>query len=92
MPTYAYQPDDRSCAYCVYGFERLEKLADEPLRACPACGQPCHRALAAPAIVTGTAHLLREKHIAEHGFSQYRRTAKGEYEKTTGDGPDTISG
>ena len=92
MPIYEYRPDAKSCAYCVYGIERLEKLDDPALTTCPACGAPIHRAVAAPAVISGSAHVLREKHIAEHGFSQYRRVGKGQYEKTTGDGPDTISG
>ena len=29
--------------------------------------------------------------LAKHGFTQYRKVGKGKYEKTTGNGPPTIS-
>jgi hypothetical protein len=35
--------------------------------------------------------VLREGHLAKHGFTQYRKVGKGKYEKTAGKGPSTIS-
>lgn len=35
MPIYEYK-----CTSCEHGLEAIQKLADEPLRDCPACGQP----------------------------------------------------
>lgn len=93
MPIYEYVASTpRSCSTCSAGFERLQKLADAPLSACPDCGAPVHRVLSAPQVVAGQGHVLRESHIAKHGFTQYRRVGKGTYEKTAGKGPDTISG
>jgi putative FmdB family regulatory protein len=93
MPIYEYAPlEPPGCALCCYGFERLERLADPPLTHCTACGGAVHRVLNAPAVISGGAHLLREDHVAKHGFTQYRRVGKGTYEKTAGKGPDTISG
>ena len=93
MPIHEYVPlDGPGCALCCYGFERLQR-ADEPaLMQCPACGGAVRRTLNAPAVVTGQAHVLKEKHVAKHGFTQYRRVAKGRYEKTAGSGPDKIGG
>lgn len=34
MPIYEYQ-----CAQCGHQFEKLQKLSDEPLRVCTACGK-----------------------------------------------------
>lgn len=93
MPIYEYAAStERSCATCREGFERLQKLAEAALTACPDCGAPVQRVLCAPQIVAGQGHVLRESHIAKHGFTQYRRVGKGKYEKTAGKGPDTISG
>lgn len=93
MPIYEYAPlDPPGCALCCYGFERLQRVSEPALTHCPACRGAVQRVLGAPQVVTGQAHVLKEKHIARHGFTQYRRVGKGQYEKTAGEGPDTISG
>ena len=93
MPIYEYAAStERSCATCRDGFERLQKLADATLTECPDCGAPIRRVICAPQVVAGQGHVLRESHVAKHGFTQYRRVGKGKYEKTAGKGPDTISG
>ncbi len=91
MPIYEYRPSGASCATCRDGIERLQKLSDPPLAACPDCGAALQRVLNAPQVVAGEAHRLREGHLAKHGFTQYRKVGKGKYEKTTGNGPPTIS-
>ncbi len=35
MPIYEYR-----CAACGHELEKLQKLSDEPLKVCPACGEP----------------------------------------------------
>lgn len=35
MPIYEYQ-----CQSCNYGFEKLQKISDDPLKDCPECHQP----------------------------------------------------
>jgi len=93
MPIYEYAASTTpGCATCRDGFERLQRLADAPVDVCPECGTPVHRVLSAPQVVAGQGHVLRESHVAKHGFTQYRRVGKGKYEKTAGKGPDTISG
>lgn len=94
MPIYRYLPVDSlpGCAECGPGIELLQRISDAPLTACPSCGTAVARVLSAPQVVSGGAHLLRESHVAKHGFTQYRRAGKGVYEKTTGKGPDYISG
>lgn len=34
MPTYEYR-----CRACGHDFERFQKMSDEPVESCPACGQ-----------------------------------------------------
>ncbi len=91
MPIYEYLPDTDGCAACRDGIEALQRLSDPPLAACASCGAPLRRVLGAPQVVSGQAHVLEERHLAKHGFTQYRRVGKGQYEKTTGNGPETIS-
>lgn len=91
VPIHEYAPvDPPGCALCCYGFERLQRVDEPALEQCPACGTALRRVPGAPQVVSGEAHRLRESHLARHGFTQYRRIGKGHYEKTTGDGPDTI--
>ena len=93
MPIYEYRPKGEStgCETCRKGIERLQKLSDPPLAACPGCGAPLERVLIAPQVVGGQSHVLKEGHLAKHGFTQYRKVGKGKYEKTAGKGPPTIS-
>jgi len=91
MPIYEYAPTAKGCSACRGGIEVLQRLSDPPLAACPTCGAPLERVLCAPQVVSGQGHVLREGHLAKHGFTQYRRVGKGKYEKTAGKGPPTIS-
>lgn len=92
MPIHEYAPAGaRHCPHCADGFDRLERLHDAPLEHCPECGAPVTRLISAPRSVRGGSHLLREDNLARHGFTQYRRIGKGQYEKTVGRGPEHIS-
>lgn len=90
MPTYEYRSlIDSSCDHCAEGFEIFQRVADEPLGHCPECDQPIRRVISAPAIARSDTSLSREN-IEKHGFTQYRKSGKGVYEKTAGKGPDSI--
>jgi putative FmdB family regulatory protein len=91
MPIYEYVAKSAGCPTCRNGIERLQKISDPPLEACPDCGAPLERVIGAPSVATGGSHLLRESHLAKNGFTQYRKVGKGKYEKTAGRGPATIS-
>lgn len=93
MPIHEYAPlTPPGCALCCYGFELMQRLSDPALTQCPACGGAVQRVISATQVVAGQAHVLRESHVAKHGYTQYRRVGKGKYEKTAGKGPGTISG
>jgi putative FmdB family regulatory protein len=91
MPIYEYVPKTAGCPACREGIEVLQRLSDPPLSACPDCGAALDRVISAPQVVSGQSHVLREGHVAKHGFTQYRKVGKGKYEKTAGNGPPTIS-
>lgn len=91
MPIYEYQTSGADhCEFCESGFDRLQKLAEPALVACPACGAAVERKISAPNLATA-GQSLSESNIEKHGFTQYRKLEKGVYEKTTGKGPDFIS-
>ena len=92
VPIHEYAPvQPPGCSLCCYGFERLQPAGEPALAQCPACGTALRRVPSAPQVVRGGAHRLQESHLARHGFTQYRRNGKGHYEKTVGEGPDTLA-
>lgn len=92
MPIYEYRARSTGCTHCSHGFDRLQRLSDPELEACPQCGAAVERVISAPSLAIGGAHLLSEKKVGDAGFTQYRKVGKGVYEKTAGKGPNIISG
>lgn len=97
MPIYCYrQVEENGCDLCRQGFEVRQKIADQPLQACPECGAQVKKIITTVNIHTGissgSGYTLSEKNISKHGFSQYRKVGPGQYEKTTGkQGPNTFN-
>src|SRR5262245_13514346 len=96
MPLYVYQviTDDGSEGAI---FEILQDLNEAPLTHHPETGQPVQRLLQAPNVAgkfteTGAKANMSPKNLERLGFTQYRRSGKGTYEKTAGQGPNVISG
>jgi len=92
MPIYEYAASAKGCPHCEGHFDMLQKMSEDALTHCPQCGAAIVRVISAPSVAVGGAHLLKESHVAKHGFTQYRRAGKGVYEKTAGKGPKFISG
>jgi len=91
MPIYEYQVSgDQHCEYCASGFELLRKINDPKLTQCPKCGAPIIRKISAVNL-GGSGPSLETANIEKHGFTQYKKSGKGVYEKTAGKGPDVIS-
>lgn len=89
MPTYEFRhlrPD----AHCADPFELFGPVSLADLAQCPHCGAAIERVLSAAGVVTGKAHLMKEAHFSQRGFTQYRKLEKGVYEKTAGQGPAII--
>jgi putative FmdB family regulatory protein len=91
MPIYEYQASESPhCDYCVNGFELLRKTSDPELEHCPGCNAPVTRKVSAPNL-GASGPSLDARNIEKHGFTQYRKSGKGVYEKTAGKGPKVIS-
>jgi predicted nucleic acid-binding Zn ribbon protein len=89
MPLYVYQVIEEDGSEGEV-FEALQGMKDPPLTRHPETGQKVKRLLGLPN-VAGQGSTLSPSHLAKHGFTQYRRTGKGTYEKTAGQGPNAIS-
>lgn len=81
MPIHEYIPYDpeHACAHCCNGFEHIEALNEEALTRCPKCGAPVQRQLSAPQIGRSESGLHDRAKSA--GFTTYKKTGNGEYEK-----------
>ncbi len=91
MPIYEYIPrSTESCAHCKDGFEQLQKIHDAALLACPQCNAAVRRVISA-ANLGKAGPSLEPANLEKHGFTQYRKSSKGVYQKTAGKGPDVIS-
>ncbi len=81
MPIYEYcaATMERSCTFCREKFEFLQSMKEDALSNCPECGAPVKRVLSAPAVGRSVSGL--DDRAKNAGFTKYKKTAKGEYEK-----------
>ena len=91
MPIYEYQASGEACCdHCRTAFDVMQKLADEAIRFCPECHNPVNRIISRPNLASPGPSLSKEN-IEKHGYTQFKKVRKGVYEKTAGEGPDTIT-
>lgn len=94
MPLYEYVifNDDGSQGET---FEVLQRISEPPLKKHPQSGQKVQRIMAAPNVkkkysggpITGD---TSDKNLDRLGFTKYKKSKVGTYEKILGDGPDLI--
>lgn len=68
----------------------MRKINEPELEYCPSCGGKVTQIISAPNL-TKSGPVLDSSNIEKHGFTQYRKSGKGVYEKTAGKGPNVIS-
>jgi predicted nucleic acid-binding Zn ribbon protein len=96
MPMYVYQVIEADGSEGEI-FEVLQGMNDKPLTHHPETGQPVRRLLGLPNVAgkmseSGMKASLSSSNLERLGFTQYKKSGKGTYEKTAGKGPDVISG
>jgi putative FmdB family regulatory protein len=89
VPVYEYEPEGRECFLCDGRVAAIQGLSEEPLRHCPWCGLDVRRVISRATfkLATGGAEAAARK-----GFTTWRRTEKGSWEKVAGSGVDAIVG
>jgi hypothetical protein len=82
MPTYVYRvvQSDREAPEVT--FEVRQSIHDAPLTTHPETGQPVERVILPPQIARPTGN----SDIAAAGFTKYKRTSDGSYERQAGSG------
>ena len=89
MPVYEYAPTSGHCDQCRGVFEVVQRIADDKLTQCPACGQACERQISRVAL--GGKYSTSEAAIKSSGFTRYQKAENGVYERTAGtEGPEVI--
>ena len=89
MPIYEYEHIDEKHPGCVEVVEVIQPMSDDALSACPECGKPVKRVISRASFIMGIN--LSPESTSKQGFTTYRKSDKGTYEKAGGEGPDTLS-
>lgn len=89
MPLYEYEKKDDDCLMCPGRFAVLQALAEPPLADCPWCGLPVRRVVSQVNINANPRESDPEK-AAKQGFTTWKKTAHGTWEKLAGPGVDAI--
>lgn len=80
MPIYEYRTSDKtgvnSCSKCIDKFEAVQKMSDEPIALCPACGNPVVKLISRFSIGVDF-----DSKAKETGLHKLVRRDKGVYEK-----------
>lgn len=84
MPTYEYAPSSGRCRQCNGVFTVVQRIADRKLTRCPTCKKPCERRISAVASIGPS--LTSDAAVKRSGFTKYRNTGDGVYERTAGTG------
>lgn len=81
MPIHRYVPAASPCRLCGDGFDHRQSPAETDLTACPTCGQAVKRAAVHS---VNTPKLLKPLSVSDAkslGFSVFKKTASGEFER-----------
>lgn len=89
MPIYEYEHDEHG-PMCEERFAVIQGINDAPLQYCPACGLACHRVVSRVSVkVKNNAD---PEAAAKRGFTTFKRSGEGAWEKVAGPGVDAIVG
>jgi putative FmdB family regulatory protein len=90
MPIYEYEHKAAPPESCETRFEVLQKASDDALSICPNCGAEVKRVVSHAQFRTKTDH--SPDRAAAKGFTTYKKSGEGVWEKTGGEGVDAIVG
>jgi putative FmdB family regulatory protein len=90
MPVYEYEPTGHECFMCEGRVAVIQGVDEEALKFCPQCGLDVRRVISKASIKI--AGKPTEDRASRKGFSTFRKSEAGVWEKTAGEGPDMIVG
>lgn len=91
MPTYVYQAaePEHGCPSCSGSFELWQRMADEPLSACPQCQAPVRRLIQAAFFSRQqfSGKPPSDSKLEQLGFTKIVKDDDGKYKKLFGNDP-----
>ncbi|MCW5938842.1 MAG: zinc ribbon domain-containing protein [Fimbriimonadaceae bacterium] len=90
MPVYVYEHVYDHCPISGDEFEVIQGLHEDPLDFCPGCGLEVRR-IVGPVSIRVRPGFDPEK-AAKRGFTTWRKSGAGQWEKVAGQGVDAIVG
>ena len=88
MPIYEYELIHDDCLMCPGRFDALQELGEEALKHCPSCGLPARRVVSQVSIKTRSS--IDHEKAGKKGFTTWKRSGFGQWEKVSGPGVDAI--
>lgn len=88
MPIYEYEKCDGDCEICPGRFDALQGINDDPLAYCPTCGLSVKRVVSPMRFAIDKT--TNYDKAAKQGFSTYKKSEYGVWEKVAGEGVDAI--
>lgn len=88
MPVYEYEHVHDDCEISGFRFSVVQGLDEPPLLYCPGCGLEVRRVVSAVSVVRSPQ--FSPGKAAERGFTTWRKSGKGQWEKVAGPGVDAI--
>ena len=91
MPLYVYQVIEADGSDGEV-FEVLQELSEATLTKHPESGKPVQRLIGMPSTMSRYGpDKISDKNLDRMGFTKYKRSGNGTYEKTAGGGPQVIT-
>jgi putative FmdB family regulatory protein len=90
MPVYEYEHLYDECELCDFRFAVIQAVEEEPLEYCPSCGLEVRRVVSAVSVVS--TRDFNPGRAAEKGFTTWKKSGAGEWEKVAGEGVDALVG
>lgn len=91
MPVYEYQASEGGCPECSVVFSVLQSISEDPLSTCPKCGAAVKRVVSRVQMRVQLA-MTDPDSAAKKGFTTFKKSGAGTWEKLAGNGPDAIVG
>jgi putative FmdB family regulatory protein len=88
VPIYEYEHIGEKGPSCDDPIEVMQSISEDALESCPECGNPVHRIVSQASFAFPIS--LNPDKTSKQGFTTYKRTGHGTYEKAAGEGPDTL--
>ena len=90
MPIYEYEPEDRECLMCEGRVDVIQGIEEEALKYCPSCGLEVRRMVSRASFSMRTGSNADK--AAQRGFTTWRKSGPGVWEKVAGEGADVMAG